>query len=97
MNLVATFTDLIIRVVLAYAFSHTSLGATAIWYAWPIGWTVGTVLSLAFCLRAIGKAKNAACAPAEEAAAPLASERAWRRKPDRRSPGRGPPRKETYR
>ena len=46
--MVATFTDLIIRVVLAYAFSHTSLGATAIWYAWPIGWTIACVVSILF-------------------------------------------------
>lgn len=46
--MIATFTDLILRVVLAYAFSHTILGATGIWYAWPIGWTVATILSVSF-------------------------------------------------
>lgn len=44
----ATFTDLILRVVLAYTFSKTALGATGIWCAWPIGWSVSTVLSLLF-------------------------------------------------
>lgn len=44
----ATFTDLIIRVVLAFAFSRTSLGATAIWFAWPVGWTIACVLSILF-------------------------------------------------
>ena len=74
--MISTFADLILRVVLAVTLSATALGSDGIWLSWPIGWTVGTVLSLAFCLRAIGKAKNAACAPAEEAAAPLASEKA---------------------
>ncbi len=46
--MIATFTDLILRVVLAYVFSRTSLGATGIWCAWPIGWTVATILSISF-------------------------------------------------
>ena len=46
--MIATFTDLIIRVVLAFTFSKTSLGATAIWFAWPVGWTIACVLSILF-------------------------------------------------
>ena len=46
--MIATFTDLILRVVLAAAFSATVLGATGIWCAWPIGWIVGTLVSIAF-------------------------------------------------
>ena len=46
--MIATFTDLILRVVLAYVFSRTSLGATGIWCAWPIGWIVATILSISF-------------------------------------------------
>lgn len=46
--MIATFTDLILRVALAYALSHTILGATGIWCAWPIGWTVSTILSISF-------------------------------------------------
>ncbi len=46
--MVATFTDLILRVVLAYVFSRTPLGATGIWCAWPIGWSIATTLSLLF-------------------------------------------------
>ena len=46
--MIATFTDLILRVALAYVFSHTILGATGIWCAWPIGWTVATILSISF-------------------------------------------------
>lgn len=44
----ATFTDLILRVLLAFCFSKTSLGATGIWCAWPIGWCVATMLSIQF-------------------------------------------------
>ncbi|MDO4500540.1 MAG: MATE family efflux transporter [Erysipelotrichaceae bacterium] len=46
--MIATFTDLILRVVLAFIFSGTSLGATGIWCAWPIGWTIATFLSVMF-------------------------------------------------
>ena len=49
----ATFTDLILRVVLAFGFSATALGSVGIWYAWPIGWTVATVMSLLYCKRQI--------------------------------------------
>ena len=45
--MVSTFTDLILRVSLAKLFS-LSLGATGIWLAWPVGWTVAAVLSLLF-------------------------------------------------
>lgn len=47
-SMVATFTDLILRVVLAFVLSGTALGSTGIWCAWPIGWTVATVLSILF-------------------------------------------------
>ena len=46
--MVATFTDLILRVTLAFVLSRLPLGATGIWCAWPIGWTVATVLSILF-------------------------------------------------
>lgn len=44
----ATFTDLILRVVLAFLFSATALGYNGIWCAWPVGWIVATALSLGF-------------------------------------------------
>ncbi len=44
----ATFTDLILRTVLAIALSRTPLGSTGIWCAWPIGGTTATLLSLVF-------------------------------------------------
>lgn len=43
----ATFTDLILRVILAYVFAEF-WGATGIWIAWPVGWVLGTVLSIIF-------------------------------------------------
>lgn len=42
----ATFTDLVLRVVLAFVLSAAALGSTGIWCAWPIGWTVATVISI---------------------------------------------------
>lgn len=44
----ATFTDLILRVVLAFALSAALGSAAGIWCSWPIGWTVATALSLYF-------------------------------------------------
>lgn len=46
--MIATFTDLILRVVLASLLSGAVLGYSGIWCAWPIGWMVGTALSIAF-------------------------------------------------
>ena len=44
--MLATFTDLLLRVVLAEVLSRTALGTTGIWVSWPIGWTVSMVLSV---------------------------------------------------
>lgn len=46
--MIATFVDLILRVVLAVVLSRTLLGTNGIWMAWPIGWTVATLLSVCF-------------------------------------------------
>lgn len=46
--MIATFTDLILRVALAEVLSRTALGATGIWLSWPIGWTIATVVSIVF-------------------------------------------------
>lgn len=45
--MISTFTDLILRVALAKILS-TMFGVTGIWCAWPIGWAVGTILSILF-------------------------------------------------
>lgn len=47
----ATFTDLILRVVLAFVLSGWTNSATGIWCAWPVGWTIAMGLSLVFLLR----------------------------------------------
>ncbi len=52
--MVATFTDLILRVILAYVLSPF-MGYCGIWVSWPIGWTVATVLSIIFYLKTIKK------------------------------------------
>ena len=46
--MVGTFTDLILRVLLAVFLSGTQLGATGIWCAWPVGWTISAILSIFF-------------------------------------------------
>lgn len=43
----STFTDLLLRVALAFVLSRT-FEETGIWLSWPIGWTVATVMSLLF-------------------------------------------------
>ena len=45
--MIATFSDLLLRVVLAYVLSMP-FGSVGIWLAWPIGWIISTVLSVAF-------------------------------------------------
>ena len=55
----ATFTDLILRVVLAMVLS-VPLGPTGIWLSWPVGWGVATVMSVLFCRR-IWKEKTIEC------------------------------------
>ena len=42
-----TLSDLFLRVVLAILFSRW-LGVNGIWLSWPVGWFVGTVLSMVF-------------------------------------------------
>ena len=55
--MVATFTDLVLRVVLAFAFAPI-WGYEGIWVSWPIGWTVATVLSLVFSLVVLKKQRK---------------------------------------
>ena len=44
----ATFTDLVLRVVLAFVLSAWTGDAIGIWCAWPIGWTIAMCLSIFF-------------------------------------------------
>ena len=53
--MVATFTDLILRVVLAFVFSGITGSALGIWCAWPVGWSIAMVISVCFYHREIRK------------------------------------------
>lgn len=44
----ATFTDLILRVIFAFALSDVTKSAAGIWCAWPVGWTIAMMLSITF-------------------------------------------------
>lgn len=46
----ATFSDLLLRVVLCIVFSSL-FGVVGVWCSWPVGWTAGTALSVMFYLR----------------------------------------------
>ena len=56
--MVATFTDLILRVGLAIWLAKV-LGVVGIWCAWPIGWVIATVVSVIFYNRGPWKANAA--------------------------------------
>lgn len=43
----ATFSDLILRVILAYVLM-IPFGTKGIWMSWPVGWVIGTILSFGF-------------------------------------------------
>ena len=51
--MLATFSDLILRVVLSFVFA-SFLGVTGVWLSWPFGWIVGSILSL-WCNRNVTK------------------------------------------
>lgn len=48
--MISTFTDLIIRVILAYILKFP-FDETGIWLSWPFGWLLGSLLSLVFYLK----------------------------------------------
>lgn len=53
--MIGTFTDLILRVVLAFLLSDLTKSAVGIWCAWPVGWTIAMVLSVSFYRKEIRK------------------------------------------
>lgn len=62
--MIATFSDLVLRVAFAYIMALAfGMGSTGIWWGWPIGWILGTVVSLAFYFH--GKWKNPVLVRAE--------------------------------
>lgn len=46
--MITTFADLLLRVGLAAVLSSTALQVTGIWLSWPMGWSIGTILSVIF-------------------------------------------------
>lgn len=56
--MVGTFTDLILRVVLAFVLSDLTQSAMGIWCAWPIGWSIAMVLSVFFYRKAYQKLEH---------------------------------------
>lgn len=46
--MIATFSDLALRVILAFLFSGILNAAIGIWLAWPVGWCIGTGISICF-------------------------------------------------
>ena len=52
--MVATFSDLILRVILAFLFSGI-WQERGIWLSWPLGWVVATLMSLAFYKKGVWK------------------------------------------
>lgn len=46
--MVSTFTDLLLRVILAYVLSYMLSSEIGIWMSWPVGWVIATILSSIF-------------------------------------------------
>ncbi len=46
--MIATFTDLILRVVLSFVLAGWTDSALGIWCSWPVGWTIGMGVSVFF-------------------------------------------------
>ncbi len=55
--MITTFTDLILRVLLAFVFAGY-FGAVGILYAWSVGWIIGTILSVVFYMNGPWKKVN---------------------------------------
>ena len=55
--MISTFSDLILRVALGYILS-VPFSTTGIWLSWPIGWTIGTALTLLFYAKGVWKVRK---------------------------------------
>ena len=52
--MITTFSDLILRVILAFVFAlGFSMGTTGIWISWPVGWAIAAILSVVFYRRGV--------------------------------------------
>ena len=54
----STFTDLLLRVILAYIFAGF-FGASGIWWSWPVGWVISCGLALFFYFKGYWKNRAA--------------------------------------
>lgn len=55
--MISTFSDLILRVVLAFFFSGW-WGAAGIWSSWPVGWAIGALVAVLFVRAGAWKRKS---------------------------------------
>ena len=55
--MISTFTDLILRVGLAYFFADF-MGVTGVWWSWPLGWGIAMVVSQIFYHMGLWKRKH---------------------------------------
>lgn len=55
--MITTFSDLILRVVLGYILA-APFGTKGIWMSWPVGWIIGTIMSLVFYAKGVWKVKK---------------------------------------
>lgn len=54
--MITTFSDLVLRVVLAFIFSGTlGMGLIGVWWSWPIGWGVSAAISAIFYISGVWK------------------------------------------
>lgn len=53
--MISTFTDLLLRVIIAYVLSYMMNSEIGIWLSWPVGWTVAAAISVSFYLVYIRK------------------------------------------
>lgn len=49
--MISTMTDLVLRVALAFGLAWLTGVFHGVWWAWPIGWAVGTAMSVLFTIR----------------------------------------------
>lgn len=49
--MISTMTDLVLRVALAFLLAEVIGGSLGVWCAWPLGWVIGMLLSVAFTFR----------------------------------------------
>lgn len=57
--MIATFTDLFLRVILAFVLSDITHSTLGIWCSWPVGWVIGMGISICFYKRLSGGVQKA--------------------------------------